>query len=597
MSDSLDPTRRWWRRAAFPVAAAAILVALVALFAMRWAADHALSVSRASAAQAARSNHGLLFSELQKFRLLPLVLTEYPDVGAVLQRSDDEAVSRLNSKLELLAQRTNAAVIYVIGRDGRTVAASNWRLPSSFVDQDYGFRPYFQDALRTGAAELFALGTVSGRPGLFIARRIEAGGEPLGVVVVKVEFDAVEAGWARADGETFVTDANGVVIITSRPEWRFRTTRPLDPAIQARVREAVQYGREPLRPLPIEADGEAVRVDGAGRRSFVAAALPTALAGAHVNFLEPLQPARDSAYATAWAILLGASLLAVLMLALLLRAQDKRAMQQQARRALEREVALRTAELREANDNLRTESREREIVDRRYRQAREELAQANRLSSIGQIVAGVAHEINQPVAAIRSFADNGAKLLERERVEEAKENLGLISDLTARIGSITAELRSFARRRTLATGPVRIGTVIDGALLLIGDTLRAGRITLERVGNEDVALLGDRVRLEQILINLLQNAADALAGCEDPAARLSIVRVEEEVVVEVADNGSGIAPEVADELFTPFATARENGLGLGLAIARDIAREFGGELESVPSPLGGAAFRLRLRPA
>ena len=271
-------------------------------------------------------------------------------------------------------------------------------------------------------------------------------------------------------------------------------------------------------------------------------------------------------------------------------------MQQQAQRALEREVALRTAELREANDNLRTESREREVVDRRYRQAREELAQANRLSSIGQIVAGVAHEINQPVAAIRSFADNGAKLLERERVEEAKQNLGLISELTARIGSITAELRGFARRRTPATGAIGIGTVIDGALLLIGDTLRAQRIKLERVGNEELAVLGDRVRLEQILINLLQNAADALEGCKDPAVRLSISGGEE-VVVEVADNGPGIAPEIADELFTPFATARENGLGLGLAIARDIARDFGGELESVPSALGGAAFRLRLRPA
>ena len=576
-----------------PVGVAALLVALVAVLALRWATDHAVSEARIAAQQSARTHQARLFSDLQKFRLLPLVLTEYPDVTAALQQPEPETLARLNSKLELLAQRTSAAVIYLIGRDGRTVAASNWRLPTSFIGQDYGFRPYFRDALETGSAELFALGTVSNRPGLFIARRVSGEGRPLGVIVAKVEFDSVEAEWARAPGATFVTDGNGVVIITSRPEWRFRATRPVDPAIQARVREAVQYGRELLRPLGLEGEGAMVRV--AGGRPQVKATLPSALSGAHLHYLQPLDPALASARARAWAALLGTALLAMLLLFLLLRAREQRALREQARHALERDVALRTAELREANEQLTLESRERERADRRYRSAREELAQANRLSSLGQIVAGVAHEINQPVAAIRSFADNGTKLLERQRVDEAKQNLGLISELSDRIGAITAELRSFTQRRTPATGAVRIGTAIDGALLLIGDTLRGAGIAVSRSGDETLMVAADRVRLEQILINLLQNAAEALRGRDQPQVRITVSEDDGLVSVEVADNGGGIPPQLLDQLFTPFATGREDGLGLGLAIARDIARDLGGDLELVAGPLCGAAFRLTLR--
>ncbi len=271
-------------------------------------------------------------------------------------------------------------------------------------------------------------------------------------------------------------------------------------------------------------------------------------------------------------------------------------MQVESRRALEKEVQARTSELSEANRRLTEESHERERSDRRYRLAREELAQANRLSAIGQIIAGVIHEINQPVAAIRSFADNASSFLDRKQPGKAKQNLGTIAELTARIGAITAELRTFARRGTPAIGALRIGDVFDGALLLLGDRIRAGGVTIDRRGDDDIEVRADRIRLEQILINLIQNALDALEATPDP-----VVRIEAEggspVTILVADNGPGIDPAVADDLFTPFVTGREEGLGLGLGIARDIAREFGGELELANSPLGGAAFELRLERA
>ena len=169
----------------------------------------------------ARAHHGLLGSELQTFRLLPLVLAEYPDVAQAMQGHDPAAAKRLNATLELLATRTDAGVLYAIDARGRAVAASNWRLPTSFVGQDYTFRTYFNEAMARGGSELFALGSVSRRPGLYLARRVDRGGRALGVIVVKVEFDRLEREWAQSPGATVVTDARGLILITSVPAWRF----------------------------------------------------------------------------------------------------------------------------------------------------------------------------------------------------------------------------------------------------------------------------------------------------------------------------------------------------------------------------------------
>lgn len=574
-------------------AAGAILLALVVILAFRVAQQQAVSATDRAAVQLARDNAGLFTSELQKFRLLPLVLAEYPDVRAMLEMRDAATIDRINARLELLAQRTDAAAIYVLTAQGRAIAASNYRLPTSFVGQDYGFRPYFQGAIRDGGAELFALGTVSGRPGLYLARRIGDSARPLGVIVVKIEFEAMQAAWARQQGETLVTDTHGVVIVTSEPGWRFSTIGQLDVADRAAIRATRQYGSLPLNPLPLAIDdGDARMGDEMPGNRIATTKLP--LAGAQLRTLYPLDPAMRSANANARLVSLAALVLIAGALLLLWRARDRRLLQIAAQRALEGQVAERTAELRETNARLIAESAERTLADQRYRAAREELAQANRLGSLGQITAGVAHEINQPVAAIRSFAENAQGFLARNNSMKAVENLGRIVDLTQRIGTITAELRNFARRRTPETGAVDVDAAIESTLLLIGDRVRGQGVVLERGGDTGLQVTADRVRLEQILINLIQNALDALAGREGAMIRITTKRTGGLVEIEVADNGPGVAADLVDQLFMPFVTGRAEGLGLGLPIARNIAREFGGELALTSSPLGGAAFRLEL---
>jgi two-component system C4-dicarboxylate transport sensor histidine kinase DctB len=571
----------------------AFAVGLVAWAGEEWARSRANAAADAAAEQAARTHSALLNSELQKFRLLPLVLIEYPDVAAALG-GDTSARAALDRTLELLASRTDAADIYVIGPDGVTVAASNWRKPASFVGQNYGFRPYFRDAMRDGSAELFALGTVSRRPGLYLARRVDHGGSPLGVVVVKVEFDSVESAWSRTSGASFVTDANGVILVTSLPDWRFHTIGGVDPAVLAAARRTLQYGGTPPVPAPIRlAPSRATATIGDTSEQFRVATESAPLGRGRLYHIAPLDG--PLAAARTQALLLGLGVLLVLgaITAVTLRSSEKQRLQREAREALEREVARRTAELREANDQLTIESKERADADRRYREAREELAQASRLGTLGQVTAGVAHEINQPVAAIRTFAESGATLIDRGASGTARENFGRIVELADRIGRITAELRGFARKRTRAGGEATVVSIFDGVMILIGERAR-GRVAIQAApAVKRLAIKGDRVRIEQILVNLLQNALDAIA--ELPGGKVVIDAAHENQALEISvrDNGPGVDPAIGDALFTPFTTSKPGGLGLGLAIARDIAREFGGDLRHIAGP-DGACFVLRL---
>ena len=579
------------RRIGWGLAVAALLAIAIVAAGGRWARQSARAATDRAAATIARTHLGLLASELQKFRLLPLVLAEYPGVARALAGGDAAAATRLDQTLELLAARTDAAVLYAIDAKGRAVAASNWRLPTSFVGQDYTFRSYFTEAMAHGQSEVFALGSVSRRPGLYLARRIDAGGRPLGVIVVKVEFDRLERDWAQSPGASVVVDARGLILVTSVPEWRFRPTRPLPAPVVAALRRSRQFGDAPPTGPAFALDGrDAVQRD----TRYRVAALTAPLAGSRLLHLAPVAP--QWAAARTQALLWGAALALVAALAggIGLRAAERRRMQAQARTALEHEVVRRTAELRDTNARLVVESDERAEADRRYRAAREELAQANRLGSLGQITAGVAHEINQPLAAIRTFAENGVTLLDRDAPDRARDNLARIVALTDRIGTITAELRAFSRRRTPSRGAPTLAEAIDGTLLLIGD--RARGVVEDRVPADIRAarVSADRIRLEQILVNLLQNALDAVAGGADRRVTIDAARVADRVQLRVADNGGGVDPSLADTLFTPFASAKPEGLGLGLAIARDIAREFGGELALAPGG-GGAVFVLTLQ--
>lgn len=544
-------------------------------------------------------NGVVLRTVLEKQRSLPFVLSGDRDVREALASRDADALRRIDQKFEHLIKGTQASVIYLLDATGLGLASSNWREPTSFVGSRYDFRAYFRDALADGSAEHYALGNVSQRPGLYISRRVEGPSGVLGVVVVKVDFSLIEEDWRHAEGISYVTDSRGIVLISSRPDWRFMTLAPIPASQKGAIRESLQFGDAPLQPLPLvpltgSAGGDIVEMPApqSGRTTEylrVRTAVPDTQW--QLNMLVPSSQAVGQAMRTNRSLmLLGLGVLIGLSAFVLYRRQKglQRVLEQaQARQELEQRVIARTAELSRARDELQQQVDERLKAEASLQSVQHELVQANRLAILGQVAAGVAHEINQPVAAIRSYADNARTFLGRGQNEPAGRNLEQIAALTERIGTITDELRSFSRKGRRGIEPVSLVEVIDGALLLLGSRFRQryGRVEARRP-RTDLRVLGTRIRLEQVLINLLQNGLEAVESRADGEVRVRVEEQEESVALIVSDNGSGIPEPIMAALFTPFNTSKEGGLGLGLVISKDIVNEFGGRIEVDSGPQG-----------
>ncbi|MDG4892118.1 ATP-binding protein [Mesorhizobium sp. WSM4976] len=551
----------------------------------------------------------LLRAVLENPRALPLLLSEDQQVHDALTQRSPASIDMLNRKLEGLVSGTKASVLYVTGTDGFAIASSNWREPVSFVGSDYSFRAYFSGAMQTGTAEYFALGNVSKRPGLYISRRVDGASGPLGVVVVKMEFDQLEADWHEANRPAFVSDAHGVVLITSVPSWRFLTTEPLSRPVLAEIRASQQFGDAPLVPLPItrpealSSDVALVHALTPGSSDAEYLRLSTAVPSTswRLDYLVPAEAPIAAAQREMRLLVLGVLVPLIALAAYLLwrrqSAQMRIAAEQAARAELERRVVERTQDLSRARDRLQAEIADHRSTEAKLQVMQQELVQANRLATLGQVAAGVAHEINQPVATIRAYADNARVFLERKQSASAEENLGAIAALTERIGTITEELKAFARKGRTAAEPVELRSVIEGAVVLLRSRF-AGRLDALAITPPPPALkvMGNRLRLEQVLINLFQNALEALDGRDGARVEVAAAEKDDDVTLTVSDNGPGIPPAILKSLFTPFNTSKEKGLGLGLVISKDIVADYGGHIE-VTSGDQGTRFTIHLSKA
>lgn len=601
-ADLSRATRRQW------LAFAALLLAL-SLGALYAAGLYGRATALSSLEEQGRTEASLkvalLHAVLERPRALPFLLSRDRDVVDALTNTAAGKREFLDRKLEELVTGTSAAVIYVIDAKGVAVSASNWREPTSFVGNDYSFRAYFSRAMKDGTAEHFALGSVSKRPGLYISHRIGPVAAPLGVVVVKMEFDQLEKDWHETQRPSYVVDANHVVLISSIPSWRFMTTEPLPADSLAAIRESLQFGEAPLAPLPFEKQtgGNLLRalLPGGGAQSYLRITTPVATTPWRFEYLVPTGETVAAAVREARLLvllLLGAiGLLAAFWLRRRQRTLANAAREQAAREELERRVIERTRDLSLARDRLETEIADHRATETKLQFVQQDLVQANRLAILGQVAAGVAHEINQPLATIRAYADNAKVFLGRSKPEPALENLDHIAGLTDRIATITEDLKALARKGRTAEEPVAVREVIDGAILLLRSrfTGRLERLVIAPL-SADLRVLGNRLRLEQVLINLFQNALEAVEPRAGGRVDVTVVARECTVSITVADNGPGLSDAILAQLFEPFNTSKEKGLGLGLVIAKDIVSDYGGQLE-VESNAGGARFRILLRKA
>ena len=535
----------------FVLACAAIgLLALVFYF------GQASAVSRLGeqAAAAAESRVQALESVLATQRAVAAILSDDGLVKDALRHGSTSAQQGVSRKLDQLRAETGSNVIYLLNTTGTAIAASNWDGPLSFVGTSYSFRRYFTEAMAKGTALEFALGTVSKRPGLYLSHVVSDGTAVTGVVVVKMEFDVLEASWARSPDQTRVSDNAGMVLLSSTNNERFK---PM-PRLQDKLNMT--------RPVPGMPDWTLT--------------LSTSIA-----------PARQAGILAA-----GAALgFEIILGALIWRAGRAK------RRAESAIVAERryTPDLQRAVEDrtrdLTAEMAERRAAEARLARMQADLVQANKLATLGQVTAGLAHEVNQPLATIRLLAEN-ALVLQKTAPNEVTENLGKIVRMSERIGQITTHLRGFARKATGQVGSVSVKDAIDASVMLTASRRRdeGARLVIEGA-SPDLMVRAEAVRLEQVLVNLIQNAQEALAGRPDPEIRITVAADGTHVTISVVDNGPGLRPDIAAQLFTPFATSKPDGLGLGLVIAQDIIRDLGNELTvDPPQPGEGATFRIRL---
>lgn len=271
-----------------------------------------------------------------------------------------------------------------------------------------------------------------------------------------------------------------------------------------------------------------------------------------------------------------------------------------AHQELEQRIAERTADLVATNSALLEKVEELKTTEHILRESRDNAVQAGKLTVLGQMSAGVSHEINQPLTAIHTFTDNAVSFLELGRVPEALENLGTISRMTDRIGAIVAEIKSFSRKSPVAKQAISIVNVINHASMLVEPQRHQLDAILEvRPFSETLQVWADVVRFEQVMVNLLRNSLDAVSGQSDKRVTVTIVRHEPEIHIIISDTGPGIAEEVFPHLFESFVTTKPSGqgLGLGLAISHMIITELGGKLTARNPETGGAEFTIVLEEA
>jgi len=566
------------------------LIALSATLAYAWAEKRAFMRLDDGVAHQLDLYAAVLEQELGHQADLPGMLDQDDQTVALIDSPDNAALrSGLNRRLTRFVARSGALSASVVDAQARTLASSNWYRADTHGDRKTPPEPCIVEGLGSGQpVQRFSPNLDTGAPEVCFARPVRRNGSTVGVVIVRISLQPVEATWVdsafRAESEKpLIVDSRGIVILSSVPAWKQQ-------ALSALTKARSQAGT----------DAELVRVPAlkaSGMEMQVVHERPLPRLGWRLMILTNAKDVWREARTAAWTAGAISASLGLLLLLLLQRrrvAAQKvagRAALQRAHDELETKVLQRTAQLEASNASLRHEVLERQHAEQVLRQAQEELVQAGRLAMLGQLSAGISHELGQPLTALRALAQNGCLLLERERPLQARDNFKAILGLAERMGRITSQLKSAARKAPPEVRSLPILGAIDNARQILASRISAEGVALVTEVPLGLAARCDNFRLEQVLVNLMANAMDAMRATETRRLTIAAAASDDRAVVRVSDSGPGIPLEINEHLFEPFFTTKApgEGLGLGLVISSQIVREFGGTLRAVPST-SGAVF-------
>ncbi|WP_417435527.1 sensor histidine kinase [Hoeflea sp.] len=556
----------------------AILSATGVAWLVSSAKERALSDVMQKAGETLSVQTEILSGVLDKYRLLPPLLSRQSSIRALFVRDVEGNAQSVDARrvAEATSSMSAAMDVAFFFPDGEMLANAR----GTFAQRAEGLPQLIAVALQ-GRLGRAALSNSQGERTYAFSSGVRRDGKFVGVVIVYVDFYRVEAAWALSARRIFVTDKSGTVFLANDPGWRLKSLSDLRQTgevdrylINGRLEERLDL----VRRLPLLEWDLHVLADPA-----------------------PVAAARLSAatIATLLSLLVGMIALAALRRneGLTIKARRDRAIALR----LERVVRDRTRALSITNASLSKEVEVRREAEERLRKTQDELVQTAKLAALGQMSTALSHEYNQPLAAIRSYADNALRFLDKGALSEVSGNLSRINGLVERMAELSRTLLSFSRKPGATIGPVPLGTVVDEALLLARPRARAAGVASIRVGDgvAGVHVLGGRIRLGQVFVNLVNNAVDALSGQADAWVEIDARREGDRVVVTVIDNGPGVEPEQLPKVFEPFFTTKGvgEGIGIGLSIVDNIIRDFGGTIMVVNRPEGGACFTINLQAA
>lgn len=513
---------------------------------------------------------GRIVSELQRNSVVPLLLSRDTQLITALNSEDFTGTSQ---RLISYADEIGAKSIVLLDMLGRVVATSDRRELGTVMRDN----PLFVETLRAPGTLFTTTGVGEGQLGFTYSRKMLSQKENIGVILVEVDLDQLFDRWAGRSATVFVTNSQGVIILSTENQFRHLTveealaSQPPPSTVELAWRATGDWSQELVdtyiagRPL--------LRID-----------QKIAFQGWRLTYLASFDEVRARVNAVLALELMVLAILTALGFYMLSRRANRRSFLFQAE----------SRDLRALNRRLQEEIAERERVEKNLEVAEQSLAQSSKLAALGEMSAAVSHELNQPLAAMRTYLAGAKLLLQRKRPTEAMSSFQRIDDLIERMGAITRQLKSYAHKGSDDMVPLDMRECVKNALSMMSPQLSQMQVQITQTLPPDpVEVSGDMVRVEQVIVNLLRNALDAMKGQDN--RNLDILLTGGEMAkLSVRDNGSGIAN--LDELFEPFYTTKKpgDGVGLGLAISSGIAKDLGGRLLARNGRESGAVFEFLL---
>lgn len=557
-------------------------------------------------------NHLVFYIEstLGRFEKIPDVLAKHPLLQEVLQTPDNGNRDRLNLLLEEIGGVTQTSAIYLIDKAGLTLAASNWQSERTFIGMDFSFRPYFQQAIEGQSARYYAVGLTSNKRGYYFSSPVMSNGEVVGVIVVKISIDEIENQHKEAVGDIdynfLIVAPDDVVFISDKSEWRLKTIGSISDKKAQHLKYSPRYsGREiemlnvqPVKSLylPENISGSLFKIKDLNVKKLVFTQKKQMLdVGWRVHLWTSLDSIeQQKSFLT---IISASGYLLILFLVLFAKERMRNAKNQRnARLVLEQRVKERTSDLTASNTLLIAEIEQRKETQAQLNKTQDELIQSAKLAVIGNMSASINHEINQPLTALRSYSQNALSYQKRGQEDKTKHNLELIITLVDRLADIVSQFKHFSKKSSGIATPVYLQECINAALGIVKHQAQNESVQLQvDLPQCKIFILGDDIRLEQVLINLFNNAIQAMTNEKDKRLDVSVTLVDTKVVIAIKDTGPGILASNLDKIFEPFFTTKERiGLGLGLSISQRIIELMQGLLVVENHDDGGAEFKIVL---